>query len=83
MKPKRGKNFRSTPAGGQLVGLHKQSLPTQAKDSVRAGGLRLCSRDFQSSGLKLTPMGIAVPLPLVLQTIEIRYSSPRRRALFV
>ncbi len=30
---------------------------------VRAGGLGFCSRDFQSPGLKLTPMGTeALPL---------------------
>ena len=29
---------------------------------VRAGGLGFYSRDFQSPGLKLTPMGNAVPL---------------------
>ena len=30
---------------------------------VRVGGLCLCSREFYSSGLKLTPMSNAVPLP--------------------
>jgi hypothetical protein len=55
------------------IGLAVETAATQTKPayagfrafdfpSVRAGGLGFYSRDFQSLGLKLTPMGNAMPL---------------------
>ena len=56
--------------------LHKQNPPARVKRTliqsalVRApSGLRFCSREFHSPGLKLTPMGNAMPLPTFLSPI--------------
>ncbi|HEY9710876.1 MAG TPA: hypothetical protein V6D48_21900, partial [Oculatellaceae cyanobacterium] len=45
------------------LGLHKRSPPSRTEFLACVGRLCLFSRDFQSLGLKLTPLGTAVPLP--------------------
>ncbi len=45
---------------------HLRGLRNLDLTLVRAGGLRLCSREFYSPRLKLTRMSIAVPLPTYL-----------------
>ncbi|MBD1927677.1 hypothetical protein H6F74_15700 [Trichocoleus sp. FACHB-90] len=49
--------------------LHKQNPPARViriliTALAKASGLGLFSRDFQSPGLKLTPMGNAMPLQM-------------------